>query len=220
MVVSSHRCLQFGKASNYVKQIDNAPHKPVFIWIRGSTKPQIKNIPAVELKLRREMELCGRKVLGVEIHIGSSCPMKLTPIVEKAEKHDALVITETMCRYYKSDTFHPQKNPETRLREPDLKWLDYWTKGRLTTLHDPDLSPEEIKSIQTHRGFSMKGTGGRNKKKIEGKMKLRRQNFQELAIEWNKLLGMSSRTIQDYLHVEYKTRVYWTTIAGWIKSAG
>lgn len=167
---SPSRRLAAGKASNFIKPIEEFPAGTrVVLWERVSKRAQGRNgqnIHDQDLNLWTQAQELGLKVVGVFDHEGSGFGANSWTLLHKAAayaaRHDAILFAETTPRLIRHPAFHTKLWPDAQARDADLQVLP--TNVVIATDLHPDASPKEVRAYDRRRGQQMKNRkGGRPK---------------------------------------------------------
>jgi hypothetical protein len=215
-----------GKASDYMVCLDTLlytdPSSREFVlYCRESSHTQVcnGNLNEHDSFWRREIpgwEVTIRNPPGSCLEVGpgwSNNRQKLLESVDYAKKYNVPLLAESACRFFRSMSFHPYKNPDAQPTVEEFEEFKRLTKGvRLVTILHPDLPWKIVRHFETMRGRQAKGKkGGRPPKRKPGYKKTIREEkkpqVQELSRtghsqrEIEKLTGVSRTTVRRWLNM-------------------
>lgn len=202
--------------SRYLKQAAIESGDRIIIMARISNDEDKDRLNRQTIAIRQVVEAAGGTVVETFTRIGPTWGRDHYDYIRKvaryARRHKAIVVAETADRWCRSYNYTKREQFWVPDSGAFSNLLDAADGVQLHTLHDPDLSPKEVRSIQTKGGHRRTGNkGGRPPKKTRGKYKTGRKD--ELLPKIIELMdqGVSQRKISKVLNVEQ------SQISRWLK---
>jgi hypothetical protein len=203
-----------GEVQDYVSSLDGLLFRrdefPIILHTRVSARSQDCNGNLDDEVLRCLEELTKRNLVVTDItrEIASGWMrderVALSKSVLQAQKYNAVIVAESLCRFLRSESFHTKGAPNASPTALDFEWLAHFTHGiPLATILPPNTKWQVVRSYQTIRGIQHANG--------PGYMKQRREIIRPHVLKLARL-GLSLRDIERKISVSY------TTIRDWLRN--
>lgn len=203
---------KFPPPSRYFRWIGDLTPGRVVIYARESSRWQDANgnLRCQIALLRRQLKKLGFTVIKV-FQEAASGQRHERPLLKRAaayaQRHNAVLVSEAVNRYVRSQYFHTQLHPKSSLHVEELERISHiGGTAMLATFLHPDTPESEVRSYQTRRGLGERARANRP----AGYKKVRREQMLARVLRLHGL-GYSYRELAGLLEIPRET------ISRWVK---